>query len=160
MLYIMDNSCNRGTSFPNNTKYWRATPNLALTVALSSLVFGCLIYFLFRPTNLIFYKWIQPFVARNTIYNQDGFAIYRLPDWIIYNLPSSLWTFSFITLVLVIWNEKRNKIRTFWISIVLVIVISSELFQYFSLLPGTFDWLDVIFNLISFIFSLSLFRNV
>jgi len=71
---------------------------------------------------------------------------YNISNWIIYNLPGALWVFSFQ----VIFITKNEKGILFCL-IPLCGALAIEVLQYFNLTDGTFDILDIIFYLFSWI---------
>lgn len=66
----------------------------------------------------------------------------KLPDFVIYCLPDGLWTTSFILIMDAIWSTLKEKL--FWASIIPVIGIASEILQIVHILPGTFDYGDLL----------------
>lgn len=80
----------------------------------------------------------------------QGEGIY---GWVKYSLPDGLWAFSYMFLVDAIWNGSRSKSSFIFIYSLPVIALLSEFFQYFGLLPGVFDWVDVA----SYLFAIILF---
>lgn len=84
-----------------------------------------------------------------------GVLIYILPvyPFIRNHLADGLWAYALTSVILIIWNRKINII---WLSVVFVIFLGFELLQYFNLLPGTGDIIDIIFY---FIFSASAIIN-
>jgi hypothetical protein len=61
-------------------------------------------------------------------------------------LPDGLWAYSFISLILIIWNRRFNFL---WIFTSFLLAASFEVFQYFHFIPGTADGMDI---LVYFIF--------
>jgi len=57
------------------------------------------------------------------------------------HLPDGLWAYSFISLILIIWNRRLNL---YWIVFGYLFAAGFELFQYLRLVPGTADMIDVI----------------
>jgi hypothetical protein len=65
--------------------------------------------------------------------------------WFKYSLPDGLWLFSYTVLMLEIWKQRINKESLFWIFILPFIALFSEFLQLFKVIPGTFDFIDLIF---------------
>lgn len=66
-----------------------------------------------------------------------------LPDFIIYSLPEALWVFA-ATLVskhLFIKFRKRN-LHLAWVPLCYAVLL--EFLQLFRLMPGRFDWMDIL----------------
>jgi hypothetical protein len=71
-------------------------------------------------------------------------------DFIKFNSPAALWLFSYMLLIDAIWFKfGQCAIYLFFISILPCIAISSEILQYFALVPGTFDIKDLIAYIVS-----------
>ena len=79
----------------------------------------------------------------------------QLPDWFYYSLPDGLWTYSFTSSILLIWG-RDNGIQKYWIYVPLVLSVLPELSQYFKIIPGTFDWIDLIFIVLAFLTSFTI----
>ena len=62
----------------------------------------------------------------------------------IYSLPYALWVTSFCCFVGFIWHQDRSVGAMMWRFTAPVIAIGSELLQSVSLLPGTFDAIDLL----------------
>lgn len=66
-----------------------------------------------------------------------------LPAFLLYNLSDGLWAFSFALTLCHIW---KPQIRTtiFWLVLFLTVAIAMECGQSLHLVPGTFDYLDIL----------------
>lgn len=82
-----------------------------------------------------------------------------LPEWLLFSLPDGLWVFSYTTLILLIWKNKINIQNIFWIIIIPAIAVLSEIAQYYKLIKGTFDIIDLTFYISGLIFPLIFFTN-
>lgn len=114
------------------------------------LLIGGFLYLGYRAETLLMFKWID-FLGLRQIINQFRlFSIeYPLPTWIYYSLPDGLWLFSYMLLINSIWN-KGNKVQyLFWLYILPVIALTSEVLQIFFPKLGTFDLIDIIFYLLA-----------
>jgi hypothetical protein len=56
-------------------------------------------------------------------------------------IPDGLWAYALISSVLIIWDRKINIL---WITICIIMFLLFELFQYFEILDGTWDVIDII----------------
>lgn len=97
---------------------------------IGSLVLGFLIYACFRD-NSIFYL---------------GVNMHYAPDWLVYNLPDGLWTYSMTVFILALW-DKHDLNNYIWNLIPLFLSLSYELSQLI-LDMGTFDLCDILFSVI------------
>jgi hypothetical protein len=71
----------------------------------------------------------------------------KIPEWILFSLPDGLWIFSYVSLMLFIWQNSVSIKNIFWISIIPILAIGSEIGQLFGLVPGTFDFADLLLYL-------------
>lgn len=89
-----------------------------------------------------------------------GYFIYyiaaqiQLPLLLVNYLPDALWSYSFISAILIIWDRKIN---TFWVAAAFLCAAGFELFQYYKIINGTGDYYDVLIYF--FIFAATLFVN-
>ena len=117
-----------------------------------SLLGGAMIYVLFRPTHLLMFNWIDCIGLMDFINsikpNSKG-----IPKWIIYSLPDGLWMFSYCLFIGSIWDFDLK--RCFFVLMLLPLyAISNEVMQFFHLVSGTFDWMDLIAYLTFFVLGL------
>ena len=114
-------------------------------VGVVFLLLGCSIYLLFRSKTLNIYQWCITFGFANLIdYCRYAVQDWAISEWIIYSLPDGLYCAAYILIIDVIWYDDNRLIKFAIISIVPIVTISSELFQYFGLVKGTFDVYDLI----------------
>jgi hypothetical protein len=72
----------------------------------------------------------------------------------LYSLPTMLWTFSFAYMVSVMWTKKdEEKVKIFFLILVFLVSILSEIGQAFNIVPGVFDFSDVVANIFGFGFA-------
>lgn len=64
-----------------------------------------------------------------------------IPDWVVFSSPDGLWVYSFSSSFILIWNEDFAMAKP-WLIIPLFVGAFAEIFQYFKILPGTFDLID------------------
>ena len=123
-------------------------------LSLLILLLGGLVYVIYRDKSLLMFDWFDAIGISNEI---DGlrrlFQGEGIYGWVKYSLPDGLWAFSYMFLVDAIWNGSRSKSSFIFIYSLPVIALLSEFFQYFGLLPGVFDWVDVA----SYLFAIILF---
>ena len=123
-------------------------------LSLLILLLGGLVYVIYRDKSLLMFDWFDAIGISNEI---DGlrrlFQGEGIYGWVKYSLPDGLWAFSYMFLVDAIWNGSRSKSSFIFIYSLTVIALLSEFFQYFGLLPGVFDWVDVA----SYLFAIILF---
>lgn len=123
------------------------TKKLLLVCHVLSLLTGGLLYVIFRADTLRMFEWFELARLDFFVYAlRDSFGGYSesLPNWILFSLPDGLWVFSFVTLMLLIWDTLTlNSLK--WFITVPLFAFGSEIGQLLNLLPGTFDSLDLTF---------------
>ncbi|MCI5055547.1 MAG: hypothetical protein MRY83_05520 [Flavobacteriales bacterium] len=70
------------------------------------------------------------------------YPLHILPDWALYNLPNGLWTFSYVLFIYCIWKKVDRKVL-FYMSVIPFLGVFSELLQFFGIIVGKSDLLDV-----------------
>jgi hypothetical protein len=117
-----------------------------LIYVLIPILIGGLIYIASRSKTLKMFNWFEKMNLSNEIETiRNYFVGIELPNWIVYNLPDLLWVFSFTSFLLLIWNKRIEKENLFYILFPMCIGVFSEIGQFFSIINGTFDKLDIIF---------------
>lgn len=110
------------------------------------VILGGLIYIIFRTEKLLMFQWFEDLSLSDKITTIQEFRnIFAFPDWIIYSLPDGLWMFSYTAISLEIWKHSIMRQNIFWIFSIPIVAISSEFLQSFKIIPGTFDYIDLIF---------------
>ncbi|MGX7666060.1 hypothetical protein [Flavobacterium pedocola] len=108
------------------------------------------------------FSWLDTFACLGITKSIRGITLKIvdvIPDWMLYSLPDGLWLSSYICLVLMIWKNKINKENIVWVFSVPVIAVLSEAGQFFKIIPGTFDWMDVIMYFVGTLFPFVIFRK-
>ncbi len=108
------------------------------------------------------FKWFQNLGIGNEINEIRKLTIplsKSLPDWILYSLPDGLWVFSYMALMLFIWNRNITAQNILWFFLVPILAIGSEVFQYLKFLPGTFDPKDLLIYFLGTTLPFVTFRN-
>lgn len=85
-----------------------------------------------------------------------GTILYFLPvtDIIRNHLSDGLWAYSLTSVILIIWNRLYSL---FWLTLTILSFLVFEIFQYFNIVKGTGDLVDVSMYLI--FFSIALMVN-
>ncbi|MDI9337791.1 MAG: hypothetical protein QM539_05110 [Alphaproteobacteria bacterium] len=122
------------------------------------LILGFCIYILFKSPKLslkAFFFHQSPFkihVPNNIFFNQFK-----------HNLPDGLWSYSLMSLIILVVGNPLTKQNVPWIVCALIFPIIFEMCQYLKWIRGTFDSLDLIysitFSLGSIFFLTSKFLN-
>lgn len=146
-----------------NTLRYEKSNLYIFSLHIVSLLFGSAIYILFRTSTLKMFSWFEIIginvIESNLRKNSIVIAQY-FPDWFLYSLPDGLWIFSYVCLMLCVWRKSISKQNIFWISIVPLVAVGSELLQFFGLVQGTFDLVDVLCYLIGFILPFLINKSI
>lgn len=118
------------------------------------LTIGGLIYVGCREKSLLMFSWFQHLGINSEIDSFRGFinsdGIY---GWVKNSLPDGLWLFAYMFLVDSIWNGSKSISSYIFVYSLPVFALLSEFLQYFGLVPGVFDWIDIA----SYLFAIVLF---
>jgi len=109
------------------------------------LLLSLFIYIFFRPHDVAVNRLFDFFIPHSFL----AFDIH-LSNWIVYNLPGALWVYSFQTIFIT-----KNEKGILFCLIPLSGALAIEVLQYFNLTDGTFDFMDIISYLISWILFMS-----
>jgi len=140
-----------------NNYYWQHSIKYRAAKVMLSLVIlllGGLIYVIFRDKSLLMFDWFNTIGISNEV---DGlrnlFQGEGIYGWVKYSLPDGLWIFSYMFIVDAIWDHERNIVSMIFLWGLAILALLSECFQYFELIPGVFDWIDMA----SYILAISIF---
>ena len=118
-------------------------------LATASLLCGAMIYIMFRHTHLLMLNWIDS-IGMMGLVNSIRPALWTTPEWVVYSLPDGLWMFSYCLFIGYIWDFDLKKCFLL-LTILPIYAVSNEIMQYFHIVSGTFDWMDMFAFLTSFI---------
>lgn len=132
-------------------------PCLEWAIALIPVLFGGLVYLLYRPKNIILFEVLDKlgdFTAVDIVRSKVEHV--HLPDFVVYSLPAGLWTASYLMAMCLCTKQLNKNMR---LSLALPLPISAvvlEFMQLFGLCPGTFDIYDVVCYVIPIIIFVKL----
>ena len=106
------------------------------------LFIGCLIYTSFRTDYLIYNKLL------GNLFTPLTYADTFLERVIIFSLPGGLWAMSYSILIFHIRKDKTFR-TIIWSLIIPFIGVFSEISQFYFLIPGTFDVMDLIMYIVA-----------
>lgn len=120
---------------------------------------GGILYLFFRPHNLEMFYWLR-FIGcekffREHTYNSNSSIV----SFSIFSLPNGLWLLSAVIFLGLIW-KKRNLIFYIYALLFVIISLAFELFQLLRIIPGTFDFLDIITLVISFLLGIIIYHLI
>lgn len=125
-----------------------------------TLVIGGVIYVSFRSQTLLMFRWFEK-------YNLEAIVLKirmitgkneNIPNLIVYALPDGLWMFSYMSMILYLWDNQLKKENFLWVFGLPMIAIGSEIGQYFNLVVGTFDGADLLFYCLGILLPLLLYK--
>ena len=128
-----------------------------------TLSMGGLVYISFRQDTLKMFDWFDRVALSELVSRLRRFTLPMadfLPNWFLYSVPDGLWLFSYLSILLVVWNNKISKHNVHWLLSVPAIAIVSEIGQLFGIVPGTFDVFDLLFYLAGTVLPILLFTNL
>lgn len=121
-----------------------------ICIGVFTLLIGCMPYLFFRRRSLQIFEWI-----RKTGIDPNKFCYHlntksTFANYIVFSLPTGLWILSLSIILGVIWADKSDQF-TFYLTLFVFVAISYEVMQYYQILPGTFDSIDLI-TIVAFYF--------
>lgn len=127
-----------------------------------TLLIGGLIYVLFRTSSLLMFSWYKTIglggILKGLRKSTIPFAE-NIPEWILFSLPDGLWIFSYVCLILLIWKNSVSLKNIFWLLIIPILAIGSELGQLFGLIIGTFDLTDLLLYILGITLPFIFFKQ-
>jgi len=127
-----------------------------------TLFIGGLIYILFRSVSLKMFKWFEIIGLSNIaneLRNYTAEYLDEIPNWILFSLPDGLWVFSYVSLLLLVWQNSLSENSLFWILIIPFLALGSEGGQLIGVIPGTFDGYDLLFYSIGMIAPFVIYKD-
>ena len=131
---------------------------LKIFVGLFFLILGSYLYLKFRSETLLMFKWAENFGLNFIVSSLRGSSsVLNSPQlkYIIFSAPYGMWVISFCCFIGAIWHNDSSVSAMIWRLLVPAIAISSELFQFVGLLPGTYDKNDLLVLIVSTIMGIS-----
>jgi hypothetical protein len=130
----------------------------------STLLIGSLIYIFFRSETLVLFTWIGYFEnIHEFVFYLRGYTVELatyFPLWFIYSFPDGMWVSSYVFLLLMIFDFKINRNNSFLIFLIPMIGLFSEFGQYFGLVSGTFDLVDILLYLVCSLIPLIILNKI
>lgn len=121
------------------------------------LTVGGLIYVGYRDKSLLMFRWFEKLGISNEV---DAFREFvnsgGIYGWVKYCLPDGLWLFAYMFLIGSIWGDSKSWRSYVFLYSLPIVALISEILQYFGLLPGTFDWMDIA----SYLFAILLYETI
>lgn len=113
-------------------------------LSLLILCIGGFIYMGLRDKSLLMFEWFNHLgLSQHVEFIRGLFNSEGVYGWVKYSLPDGLWLFSYMILVDAIWNSSKSISAYIFIYYLPFLALMSEILQYFGLVPGVFDWIDI-----------------
>jgi len=115
-----------------------------ITFGLIALLIGGLIYIVFRDEHLLMFRWFDELGLSMFLGNlRAEYGHHNLYGWIKDSMPAGLWLFSYLFIIDSIWWKEKGIVYMCFIYVLPIVSIGSEIMQYYKIIPGTFDVLDI-----------------
>ena len=132
---------------------------LQILAGVILLVAGGLIYTLFRPTTLLGFRLTDAIGLSPLINNwRTALATQQPAPFIVYCLPNGLWSAAFILIMDRLFAHQPLRQRLCWTAVIPGIGIAAELLQAVGIVPGTFDWLDILCYAVPYLVYVGIIR--
>lgn len=117
---------------------------LQLVLAFCLLFAGGITYVLFRPDTTLLFCALTKLGAAETLYHLRTTVEIELPYWVVYCLPNALWVCAYILIADMVLTGWSNRTKLIVSSLIMTIGVASEMMQSAGILPGTFDFADIV----------------
>lgn len=118
---------------------------LQVLLAAAVLAAGGTVYLLFRPRSLLLFRVVDALRLTDAVGRwREATAGIILPQWVVYCLPDALWTTAYLLLIDALLRPTPPRRRLPYTAVLPAVGLASEGLQAVGLLPGTFDWLDLL----------------
>lgn len=124
---------------------------------IAPIIAGASIYALFRPGKFVFSTWLQVLGLWSAVSSLRVHTLqfrHLIPSWLLFSLPDGLWVYAATAAMTTIWSLSSSYQKFPWVCLPFIVAIASELGQKASIIPGTFDLMDLTFDMIGFIAAL------
>jgi hypothetical protein len=103
------------------------------------LILALVIYFFFRSSPPLLLSAMIDWLP----FNSHPFKLGSNFDWLVYNVPDGLWSFSFMSFLMIACRNDHPRTVKFYLVFGLVLMVAVEVTQG-TILPGTYDNLDLV----------------
>ena len=118
---------------------------LKATIGITMLIVGGLLYIIYRTEHLLMFSWFHKIGLSPIIENlRENYGEQSLYSWVKSSLPAALWLFSYLFVIDSLWGKDKSRVYLMFLFALPIIAISSEFMQLVGLLPGTFDYMDLV----------------
>ena len=129
-----------------------------IVLALVLLLVGGCVYLLFRPQTLVMFRLADAMGLSPAISAwRTAVTALSLPEWCVFCLPNGLWSAAYILLADILADGSRRRLLT--AAFIPVVGVVSEALQRVGLLPGTFDWLDLVAYVLPYVIYVMIIKQ-
>lgn len=115
-----------------------------LVMAFLLLFAGGTAYIVLRPDTTLLFCVLAKAGFSDALYHVRTAAEIGLPYWMVYCLPGALWVSAYILITDTVLTGWPTRAKLSAASLIMTVGVVSELLQSVSLLPGTFDFADIV----------------
>ncbi len=117
-----------------------------ITIGVALLFLGGMLYVLYRPQTLLLFHIASGMGLTDVIdqWRLSAAAVWQPAEFIVYCLPAGLWALSYVLIVGTLAQGLPMKRRWAAVAAIPLLGAASELLQAMSIIPGTFDWADLL----------------
>ena len=112
-------------------------------LAASALSLGGAIYLAYRTRTLVVFDLLDSLHLSWLVMLFRSDNNNNIPEWVKFSLPDGLWVFTYVVYVGIVYSFKIDRCK-FMMAVLPLIGLGSEFLQYVSVVPGTFDVLDLL----------------
>ena len=116
------------------------------------LLVGTSIYTLWRSRQLLVFRWYEVVRLSGVVaFVRHAAHPFRriIPPIVLYSIPDALWVYSFTAALALLWRNDSNSLpRAGWLLLPSALGLAGEFGQAVHLVPGTFDFSDVLCYLV------------
>jgi len=117
---------------------------------------GATIYILWRKDTLLVFSWIQSigfseWVDQMRMWSQG--ILPWIPEVLLYSFPDGCWTYSYTAAMQLVWRSSTDIAGSVWILGGIAAALCAEFGQKLGIVPGAFDWIDILAYIVSFCFA-------
>ena len=124
---------------------------IQLFTAFAALFSGGFVYLTYRSEQIVLHHAIKGIGLGETVHSWRQSVTFVPSDWIVYCLPDALWSAAYILVTDTILNANSIKTRLAVAAVIPFVGVASELLQAADLMPGTFDYFDILAYAIPYI---------
>lgn len=134
---------------------------VTLTIGILLLLFGGLLYVLYRPQTLLLFH-VADQLGLSAVIGQGRLwaSAWQPAAFVIYCLPAGLWAMSYVLIVAGLAEALQPMARFSAVAFIPLIGGVSELMQAVDIIPGTFDWADLLLYLLPLVLYMAYSLNV